>query len=227
MSTELLDKFFKETEREKKELPSAVELAFFRMTLDGNQEINDRFDDLTGDLLFKTQPERNREINDEREEIESACSYDQVVLLMRRGIDSANHTLLIQKALTFEEEIIPDIIRRLKTNLIDEFIEIATRVLVKCKMDVAEELIGYFDDVRNPYAQAMILLVLGFKADETHIPWLIEKYKEFEDRYPDEDFSDGAFLALLEIESRFNISDQARPYTSDDANVDDVASSLR
>lgn len=58
-------------------------------------------------------------------------------------------------------------------------------------------------DVRSPYAQSMILVALGFKADVRHIPWLIEKYKELKRLYPDEIYCDGAYYALEEIERRF------------------------
>lgn len=91
----------------------------------------------------------------------------------------------------------------LKTSLNDGFIETATRVLAMCNKNVAEELVGCFDDVRKPYAQSMILVVLGFKADETYIPWLIEKHEDLKRQYPDERYSDGAYYALYEIESRF------------------------
>ncbi|MCL2812935.1 MAG: hypothetical protein FWD25_13745 [Clostridia bacterium] len=38
-------------------------------------------------------------------------------------------------------------------------------------------LIEIFPDMRYPYAQAMVLVVLGYKADQAHIPWFIDQYK--------------------------------------------------
>ena len=105
----------------------------------------------------------------------------------------------------FEDTIIPEIIKRLKTSLNSGFIEIATMVLSACSKDISRELIGYFDDVRNPYAQSMILVALGFKADATCIPWLIEKHKELKRLYPNETYYDGAYYGLYEIEDRSNL----------------------
>ena len=70
-------------------------------------------------------------------------------------------------------------------------------------MDIADELLNYFDDIRCPYAQSVVLLTLGFKADETHIPWLIDKYHHMKSLYPNETYCEGAYYALYEIETRF------------------------
>ena len=85
----------------------------------------------------------------------------------------------------------------------DEFIETAIRVLTKSNKDTAGDLIRIFPDMRYPYAQAMVLVVLGYKADETHIPWLMDQYKKLKRLYPDESHCEGAFYALFEMQSRF------------------------
>ena len=74
--------------------------------------------------------------------------------------------------------------------------------MAQSKIEVADELFGYFDDVRMPYAQSMILVLLGFKADESYIPWFIEKYNELKRRYPSESYCEGAYYALRQIENR-------------------------
>jgi len=59
------------------------------------------------------------------------------------------------------------------------------------------------DAARDPYAQTMILVALGFKADETAVPWLIEKYSTLKRQYPNKAYCDGAYYVLCEIENRF------------------------
>ncbi len=75
-------------------------------------------------------------------------------------------------------------------------------MLSLCRQDIADELVECFDDIRKPYAQCMAMIVLGFKAGEKHIPWIIDKYKEFRRKYPDESYSDSVIYALDEIEDR-------------------------
>jgi len=94
-------------------------------------------------------------------------------------------------------------VRRLKTNLNTGFIEISLQFLARSTIDVSEEIIGYFDEMRNPYAQSIALVLLGFKAKEKHIPWFIEKHDMLKKMYPRENYYQGAFYALTEMEGRF------------------------
>lgn len=84
-----------------------------------------------------------------------------------------NQQALVNRALAFEDELVPGVIRMLKTSLNDGFIETAARVLSLCNKVITDALVRYYGEVRSPYAQSMILVVLGFKADEARIPWLI------------------------------------------------------
>lgn len=202
MYKKLLNRFFKENAVKDKDIPSAAALAHFQIKLLIAPEINEQFQGFMNETVFKDQPEREKAVLAEKNEIESATACGQIIRIMRRHADPMNQHILVGRAMAFEDEIIPEIIRMLKTSLNGGFIETAARVLAVCNKDVAEELIAYFDDVRNPYAQSMILVVLGFKADETHIPWLIEKYKEMKRQYPNESYYDGAYYALDEIEGR-------------------------
>ena len=57
--------------------------------------------------------------------------------------------------------------------------------------------------MRSPYAQSMVLVMLGFKADEKYVPWFIEQYNDLKRLYPNESYSEGAYYGLVQIESRF------------------------
>jgi hypothetical protein len=80
---------------------------------------------------------------------------------------------------------------------------LAVRVLAKSNINTADELIACFEEIRSPYAQSEIIVLLGYIADESIIPWLIEKHSEFKKFYPNESYSDGAYYALFEIDNRF------------------------
>ena len=202
MSKKLLDKFFKEN-TVSSETPTAPALAHFYITMENDPKANEKIQETLNKAVFTYKPEREKSSLAEKNEIESAITCEQIIRFMRRNTDPVNQHILVNKAMEFENVIVPDIIRRLKTSANDGYIETAIRILAKSKINVAEELIGYFDDMRSPYAQSMVMVVLGFKADESHIPWIIEKYNEFKRHYPTESYCDGAYYALCEIENRF------------------------
>ena len=202
MSKKLLNKFFKDNTVDS-ESPSASALAHFFIGLQRNPEANEKIQGLVDEELLKAQPKRREEFMAEKNEIASATEYEQIIYLMRRHTDPLNQHILINKAMEFEDKIVPDILRRLKTSLNDGFIESAIRILAESEKDVAEEIIGYYDDMRCPYAQSMALVLLGFKADEKYIQWLIEQYDKLKRLYPNERYCDGAYYALYEIENRF------------------------
>jgi len=198
----LLDTFFKENRVASEKLPSAAALCHFKIKLLLNQELNEETNKLIYEFVFKDQKKREKTVIAEKSEIESADAK-LVIRLMRRGVDSINQDELVFRALEFEDIVVPEVIKRLKTSLNDIFIETAARLLSICKMDITEGLINNFGDFRNPYAQSVVLLALGFKADETHIPWLIDKYHHMKKLYPNETYCEGAYYALYEIEIRF------------------------
>lgn len=202
MYQKLLDKFFKQYEGITNKIPSAAALAHFQIVLMRDPEASQALQGLMNDVVYKDQPDREEKVLSEKAEVESA-TCEQIIRIMRRGVDPIIQDALVSRALSFEDELIPEVLRMFKTSLNTYFIEAASRVLSLCGKDIADELVNYFDDIRNPYAKCMALVVLGFKANNTLIPWLIEKHDELKRLYPDEEYHDGAYYALYEIEGRF------------------------
>ncbi|MCL2391626.1 MAG: hypothetical protein FWC66_03330 [Oscillospiraceae bacterium] len=200
MYEDLIKWFFNENGPDLKEAPPAAAFEHFQIKLlvDGAP-----LQEIINNTIREKIPEREAAIRIEKKEIDAATTPGQIIKFMRRGTDIINQQALIQRALEFEDEIIPEIIQMLKTSLNDLFIELAARALATCSKDISEELIEIFDEVRGAYAQSMILVALGFKASENHIPWLLKKFNELKSAYPNEDFCFGAYFALLEMESRF------------------------
>jgi hypothetical protein len=202
MSEKGLDIFFKENAVHG-ELPSAQAIAHFHMMLGRHPEANEKIQEALGGAVQKAQPAREQETLAEKQDIESAMTSEQIIKLLRRHIDPINQHILIKKAIEFEADTVPEIIRRLKTSLNDSFIEMAVRILANSNTNATKELVDCFDEIKNPYAQSEVMVLLGYKADTTLIPWLIEKHGEFKRRYPNESYCDGAYYALYEIENRF------------------------
>lgn len=202
MYKKLLKQFFKENTTES-DMPTAPALAHFHLSLDSNPEANEQIRAVMNEAIFSEQPGRQAEVMAERREIEAAETCEQVLRWMRRNTDTMNQHILVQKALLLEEEIVPELIRMLQTSHNTGFIETAIRVLAGSQADVAEALISQFAATRNPYAQAMTLVALGFKAGEARIPWLIDAYQKLKRLYPEESHCEGAYYALVEMDNRF------------------------
>lgn len=202
MYKKLLRRFFKENSVKDSGVPSSAAIAHFQIKLLLSPDANEQIQGFMDEMIFEEQPRRKATVLTEKEEI-GAASCEEIIRMMRRHPDPMNQQALVSRALEFEDALIPEVLRMLKTSLNDGFIEIAARVLSMCVMDISEALVAYYDDVRNPYAQSMILVVLGFKADEAHIPWIIEQYHALRRKYPNDSYCDGAYYALDEIESRF------------------------
>ncbi len=208
MYKNLLNNFFKKNKIES-ETPTAPAFANFFMRMEAYPESREKLSEVMHETILSEQPEREEELQAERNEILSSNSCDQIIQIMRRNTDMLNHQVLINKALEFDE-IIPKIVKMLKTSLNAGFIETSVRVLAKSQQNVSEELIECFDDIRSPYAQSMVLVLLGFIADEKHIPWVIKKYELLKKLYPHENYCDGAFYGLDELDYRFYHQERKR-----------------
>ena len=202
MSKKLIDDFFEKNRVCDPDMPSAAAIAHLKIHMMKDAEKSEKFAELSKKMVFSDQHKRKEDVITEEAEIQAVTSFNEVIKFMRRGIDNLNDAVLVNKALSFEKELVPDVVKRLKTSLNTGFIELATRILSLCNVPVADDLVAYFDDVRSPYAQSMILVILGFQAGERHIPWIIEKYHQLRKYYPKKTYSDGAVYALTEIANR-------------------------
>ena len=205
MNNDIIEKFFSENEPASKTL-TAPALAHFIMKTDTDSDFSHKMWESVSKTTFEEQAGREEAALKERRRIESITNASEIIKILRGHTDAFNQSLLLDKALMFEDEIVPEIIRRLKKSFNDKFIEMSGRVLAKSNKDIADELINCFDQIRNPYAQSIVLIVLGFKVDETRAPWIIGKYNMLKKLYPKEDFRDGAYFALVEMQDRFNNS---------------------
>ena len=149
-------------------------------------------------------PERISSLEEEvRSFIGLNCGSD-VIRRMRKSIDPLNSQEFLHKALEFEDEIGTEIVQMMKKSGNDAFIETATRFLVKCRQDHSAAIMEIFNEIRNSYAQSMMLIVIGFRGDEEAIPWVYDKYFQLKDsKHDDGDRAQGALVALDELFDRF------------------------
>lgn len=147
--------------------------------------------------------ERLTQINQEKELILSEQNPEEIFRLLRKKIDVINRPELIRKALEFEEELLPMVTEKLMRSYHDVFIENSIRLLAKSKKDYSSVLKERYADIRSPYVQSLVCLILGFRGEEDTIPWMMDRYFELRKLYPDEKYDQGPLLALSELNFRF------------------------
>ena len=148
--------------------------------------------------------ERREQIAREKEMILASDDPEKIFELLRKNLDNINNTALIGKALDYESEILPMVAEKLIRNSHDTFIENAIRLLAKSNEDYSAPLKEKFDEIRSPYVQSLVCLILGFRAGEDIIPWMMDRYIKLKKLYPEETYDQGPLLALYELNARFS-----------------------
>ncbi len=163
-------------------------------------------EDIADEIVIKQgllSDERLDHITHEKEMIQAEENSEMIFQLLRKKTAMANQGVLIKKALKYEEVLLPMVVEKLMRSCHDIFIENSIDILAKCNKDHTPVLKERFTQIRSPYAQSLICLVLGFRGEEGVIPWMLDRYYEMKKLYPDETYSQGPLLALHELNCRF------------------------
>ena len=100
--------------------------------------------------------------------------------------------------------ILPMVVEKLIRSCQDVFIDNSIYLLPRSKQDYSPLLKEKYAEIRSPYVQSVICLILGYRGGEDVIPWVLEKYFEMKRLYPDKTYDQGPRLALHELNSRFH-----------------------
>ena len=147
--------------------------------------------------------ERHERIRNEKERIKSEQNPDELLNFLRKNFELNNRVYLVNRVLEYEEELMPKVTEKLIRSDNDHFIDNAIRLLARSEKNYSLLLFKKYNEIRRPYVQSMVCLILGFKGDEEIIPWMMNQYKEMKRLYPDETYNQGPLLALHELRHRF------------------------
>jgi hypothetical protein len=147
--------------------------------------------------------ERKSKVDSEKKMLAAISEPNEIFSLMRKDIDGLNRALLIEKALEYEDDIFPNLIERFIRSDHDTLIENAVRFLAACKADCSDVLFARYDEIRSPYVKSLVCILLGFKSQESIIPWMMDQFQELKKNYPDEHYDQGPLMALNELHYRF------------------------
>ena len=130
-------------------------------------------------------------------------SADGLFRLMRCDGSKVCHFLVVEAVLEREEEMLPIIKRRLLTTCNEFFVEAAARFLADCKENCAQWILAHYGEVRSPFMQSALCLILGLRADLSVADFLFREVEGFERMYPDEMYEQGPLLGLDNLEVRY------------------------
>lgn len=150
--------------------------------------------DLLKDALSRWE-ESDEEVS-EAKEIESLDSADEFFRWMRKKIQGSNKFLL-RRVLVEKEALVAEMIqKRILTSMVDEFVENATEFFVRSSENHSDWILEHYHEVRNPYAQSMLCLVLGFRGDESCEAFLLQEILSFRKNYPEDILDQGPVIAI-------------------------------
>lgn len=138
----------------------------------------------------------------ENDRLIEAAEAEELLRWMRKPFDSVNRHLLRGRLLSHEDELMEPIKRRILTTAVDSFIENATYFLACCTANPSDWIMEQYGNVRSPYMQSMLCLVLGVRGWPMHAQFLFGQVDRFEKRFPDSGLGQGPLLGLCEIEER-------------------------
>ena len=163
-------------------------------------------EDVTNEFLIKKaglSAKHLEQITKEKELIQSEQNPDEIFQLLRKKIDRVNQVVLIKKVLEFEELLLPMVTEKLMRSSHDIFIDNSVLLLARSKTDYSLLLKEKYAEIRSPYVQSLICLILGFRGEEGTIPWMLDRFFEMKKLYPGESYDQGPLHALHELNCRF------------------------
>ena len=141
---------------------------------------------------------------DELNRIKESKDIETLVEIMKGNPDPINHEPLMVKLANKKTQALPVILRELKQPQNDSFVELAVRILYRIGINCSEEIIDIINSGNNrkAYAISTLCVLLGFY-DNAHSEKLLWDYYHYmKYKYPNEVYSDGPLLGLIEMRER-------------------------
>ena len=132
----------------------------------------------------------------EKEYITNLHKPEDIISYMRKIKEPTNRSVLIQKAIEYQDDIMPLLFKKIRTSGHDVFIENTAILLANVDTKYIEQLYSIFPEIRNAYARSELCIVFGVAKKEKYIPFLLEQFKNFQKERPDMEYEQGPLLAL-------------------------------
>lgn len=136
--------------------------------------------------------------------IERENDVRKLIEIMEKGLDSLNYERLKKKLLEYQEVSIPLIFDALKKPQNDAFVELAVGIIHASGKDCwSKEILGIIQHHKlTAYSASLLCMLLGFYEREKSEKVLWDYYHYLRNHFPDETYSDGPLLGLIEMKER-------------------------
>lgn len=179
---------------------SAAVLTHFRMITLAVPELNEKVAEVAAPFIEQS---RLEQYQNEKDAITNLVEAEEIVAYMRKIKETSNSSLLIEKALEFQDTVIPLVLKRICKSGHDIFIENAALLLANAEDKYTEDLYDIFSDIRNPYARSELCIVFGVKKKKEYTDLILQQYVQIKKERPDRDYEQGPLLALHLIYDHF------------------------
>jgi hypothetical protein len=139
--------------------------------------------------------------------------------MMKAGVDYLNHAPLKSRLLERSEEAVTQIMRELKEDKDDGFIELAIKIIGESKINVSEELIEIIGkNDKSVYHISILCLLLGFYDNPRTIQFLWNYYQFFEGNINPRNIGKGHFMGYGNIGREMNLIKKSPTRSNDNYN---------
>lgn len=180
------------------ELSTAL-LTHFRMITITMSDLNEQINEIVIPVMEKS---RYEQYMAEKESIINLNKAEDIVSYMRKIKDPSNSSILIQKAVEYQKDVMPLVLKRICTSGHDVFIENAATLFANADIKYTEQLYDVFPDIRNAYARSKLCIVFGVNKKTEYTQLLMEEFNKMKEERPYEDYEQGPLLALHLIYSK-------------------------
>lgn len=126
----------------------------------------------------------------------------ELLKLMRKELSGSNRSILRNKIMEYEDELLPMIKEKCIRNKQDVFIENALYFFMKSQINCCDWIMDTYSQFQSEYLKSLFCLVLGFRGDVSMISFLMEEAERMEKEYPNEYYDQGPVLAVQELSAR-------------------------
>ncbi|HZV47097.1 MAG TPA: SEC-C metal-binding domain-containing protein [Thermodesulfovibrionales bacterium] len=146
-------------------------------------------------------------LNRGKEEMDRIINADKVrsvIEIMRRNPDPINNEPLMKKLVRDKEQAVPMMLRELREPQNDSFVELSARILHRTGTNYSKDIIDIIKSGNNrrAYAISVLCVLLGFYDNDESGNLLWAYYHYMKNTYPNDTYSDGPLLGLIEIRDR-------------------------
>lgn len=172
---------------------SAAMMTHFRMITLAVPELDEKVTGLAAPFMEQS---RLEQYQNEKDAITNLVEAEEIVSYMRKIKEPSTSSLLIKKAVEFQDTVIPLVLKRICKSGHDIFIENTAILLANAEDKYTEDLYDIFSDIRNPYARSELCIVFGVKKKKEYTDLILKQYVQIKKERPDHDYEQGPLLAL-------------------------------